>query len=478
MSFRRYGIGIAFEPLAATGAVAAGAIGMYAKSDNCFYKKYSDGEEYKIWDSGNHGPGSGLNADLLDGQHASEFAPAVHTHSNYVLKTGDTMSGDLHIVKQSGSYNAEAYYRVAAQDISGDATQAWFEVYSELDKGYYLLHAIRTQSSVATSYNMLYGEFSAIKGSRLVLGSNKFDNLSIVAATDVVSNANYVFVEDVDGWVKRVPVSSFGGGGGSGTVTSVGLSMPNIFSVTGSPVTTSGVLTAALVSQARNTVLAAPVLNSGVPTFRKLDTSDLPDLSGMFDYYGSWNMQVDSGTTKLIAKTGTTQYQNIYNGIKLIAGSNITLSESNANGALGIKIDAASGGGGLSYSEVALNQSPAPINANTWTDIPTMSLTSFGSGSYLVNAIISVTKGTTGTGLVAARIIDNANTVLATAEMYHYTTTTNRVSFCLSAFLTVGGLNSTVRLQIWSNTTGWSAIATTIGSNSPKATTLSILKIS
>jgi hypothetical protein len=35
-----------------------------------------------------------------------------------------------------------------------------------------------------------------------------------------------------------------GGGGGSGTVTSVALAMPDIFGVTGSPVTTSGTLTA------------------------------------------------------------------------------------------------------------------------------------------------------------------------------------------------------------------------------------------
>lgn len=29
-----------------------------------------------IWDAGNDGPGSGLNADLLDGQHGSYYQPA------------------------------------------------------------------------------------------------------------------------------------------------------------------------------------------------------------------------------------------------------------------------------------------------------------------------------------------------------------------------------------------------------------------
>lgn len=35
-----------------------------------------------VWDSGNDGPGSGLNADLLDGKDESAFAPAVHSHAD------------------------------------------------------------------------------------------------------------------------------------------------------------------------------------------------------------------------------------------------------------------------------------------------------------------------------------------------------------------------------------------------------------
>jgi hypothetical protein len=47
-----------------------------------------------IWHSGNDGSGSGLDADLLDGQHGSYYAPA-SSLSGYVAKTGDTMSGNL-----------------------------------------------------------------------------------------------------------------------------------------------------------------------------------------------------------------------------------------------------------------------------------------------------------------------------------------------------------------------------------------------
>lgn len=66
--------------------------------------------------------------------------------------------------------------------------------------------------------------------------------------------------------------------GGSGTVTSVALSMPSIFTVSGSPVTTSGTLTASLNSQSANTVWAAPNGSSGAPSFRSLVAADIPSL--------------------------------------------------------------------------------------------------------------------------------------------------------------------------------------------------------
>jgi hypothetical protein len=65
---------------------------------------------------------------------------------------------------------------------------------------------------------------------------------------------------------------------GEGTVTSVALSLPSIFTVTGSPITTSGTLTAALASQTANTVFAAPNGSNGAPSFRALVSADIPNL--------------------------------------------------------------------------------------------------------------------------------------------------------------------------------------------------------
>ena len=65
-----------------------------------------------------------------------------------------------------------------------------------------------------------------------------------------------------------------------GTVTSVALSLPDIFSVSGSPVSSSGTLTASLATQAANYVWAGPNTGSaGAPTFRALVAGDIPTLT-------------------------------------------------------------------------------------------------------------------------------------------------------------------------------------------------------
>lgn len=59
--------------------------------------------------------------------------------------------------------------------------------------------------------------------------------------------------------------------GGVGTVTSVALSMPAMFSVAGSPITTAGTFTVTLANQTANTVFAGPASGApAAPTFRVL----------------------------------------------------------------------------------------------------------------------------------------------------------------------------------------------------------------
>lgn len=81
----------------------------------------------------------------------------------------------------------------------------------------------------------------------------------------------------------------------SGTVTSVGLSLPSILTVSGSPVTTSGTLAATLANQTANLIFASPDGSTGAPTFRALLAADIPSLSA--DKIGSGTLPIARGGT-------------------------------------------------------------------------------------------------------------------------------------------------------------------------------------
>ena len=71
-----------------------------------------------------------------------------------------------------------------------------------------------------------------------------------------------------------------GGGGGVGTVTSVGISAPTEFTITNSPVTTSGNLTLTKATQTAKSVYAGPLTGSPAqPTFRLLVDGDIPNIT-------------------------------------------------------------------------------------------------------------------------------------------------------------------------------------------------------
>lgn len=101
-----------------------------------------------------------------------------------------------------------------------------------------------------------------------------------VAGTSIVFNLpttngslNNVLITDGAGntsWVSA----------GGGTVSSVGLALPGIFTVTNSPVTSTGTLTATLNTQTANTVWSGPASGAAAtPTFRSLVGADLPNPS-------------------------------------------------------------------------------------------------------------------------------------------------------------------------------------------------------
>jgi hypothetical protein len=100
---------------------------------------------------------------------------------------------------------------------------------------------------------------------------------------------------------------------GSGSVTSVALSLPTIFSVSGSPVTTSGTLTGTLTTQTANTVFAGPSTGSAaIPTFRALVSADIPSLNYVTSVSGTSPISVTSGYTPTVSITQSGTSSNGY----------------------------------------------------------------------------------------------------------------------------------------------------------------------
>ena len=88
----------------------------------------------------------------------------------------------------------------------------------------------------------------------------------------------------------------------SGTVTSVGLSLPSQFTVTNSPVTSSGTLTGSWNTQTANYVLAGPTTGAAaVPTFRALVSGDIPSLSYVTSVTGTAPVVSSGGLTPAIS---------------------------------------------------------------------------------------------------------------------------------------------------------------------------------
>ena len=219
----------------------------------------------------------------------------------------------------------------------------------------------------------------------------------------------------------------------SGTVTSVGLSLPSQFTVTNSPVTSSGTLTGSWNNQTANFVLAGPTTGAAAaPTFRALVSGDIPSLSYVTSVTGTAPVVSSGGLTPAIsmaaANTSTNGYLtstdwNTFNN-KQPAGTYVTsVAVASSNGFAGTS----SGGAtptltlttsisGILYGN-GTAIAAATISAPLGYSAGTLSITQAGTAS---NGYLSSTDWNTfnnkGSGTVTAVSVVSANGLAGTSS--------------------------------------------------------------
>jgi len=113
---------------------------------------------------------------------------------------------------------------------------------------------------------------------------------TFVAGGSVNLSDTYLCNSPAGGTINVDPVNWVVFSSGTGTVTSIGLSLPADFTVTNSPVTTTGTLTATYANQAVNTIFAGPASGgAAAPTFRAMSAADIPSLDAAIVTTGTFN---------------------------------------------------------------------------------------------------------------------------------------------------------------------------------------------
>ena len=190
--------------------------------------------------------------------------PGTNINAGVSQLTGDVLAGP-----GSGSLVATVV-RVNGASIPASATVLGTNSLSQL-----------VLAATTGSGNVVLSVSPTLTGTITAEAANFSSGLKGGTVTFTNAVANQCVTTDVNGNLASTGVTC-GTGASGGPVTSVGLSMPSIFSVSGSPITVAGTFAVTLASETANTVFAAPNGTAGTPSFRTLVAADIPSISGMY----------------------------------------------------------------------------------------------------------------------------------------------------------------------------------------------------
>ena len=260
-------------------------------------------------------------------------------------------------------------------------------------------------------------------------------------------------------------ITGFGGGSGSGSVTSVALSLPSIFTVTGSPITESGTLTGTLATQTANRLFAGPTTGSAAaPTFRALVAADIPDLTATYQPLSSTLTTLSTGFGSFAIGSRLVKWNTstlTYNLAGLVSPDEIGIISAGSVLAADTA-GAASNGTSKTVTQILdwLGSTQGQIlhrNASTWVplspDTAGQVLTTGGTGANPSWADLNASSITTGT-LDIARIADASitNVKLATNPLARANHTGTQLLATISDAGTLAGLSAITSTQLTDGT--------------------------
>lgn len=238
------------------------------------------------------------------------------------------------------------------------------------------------------------GAFVSLAGSQTISGDKTFSgnvSLGSLATASTPSNGDSSTKVATTAFVQNA-ISSFG----AGTVTSVALSLPtSIFDVTGSPVTTTGTLSATLDTQTANYVWAGPTNGAAAtPAFRALVVADIPDLSATY-------LPTTGGT---ISSNLTISGDLTVNGTTTTINST-TLAVDDKNIVLGdvaTPTDSTADGGGITLKGATDKTFSWSNTTDSWTSSEDLDVAS--GKVYRVNGTAVLSGSALGTGVTSSSL--------------------------------------------------------------------------
>lgn len=238
------------------------------------------------------------------------------------------------------------------------------------------------------------GAYATLSTAQTISGNKTFTgnvDLTGAVATAVTQSSSDNSTKVATTAFVQSAISSFG----AGTVTSVALSLPNIFSVSGSPVTTSGTLTGTLATQTANYVWAGPTTGSAAaPTFRALVAGDIPDLSSSYLPISGGTVTSNLTISGDLTVNGTTT--TINSTVIAVDDKNIILGD------VASPTDSTADGGGITLKG-ATDKTFNWINAtDSWTSSEDIDLAS--GRVYRVNGTTVLTGSALGTGVTSSSL--------------------------------------------------------------------------